>query len=142
MNCYLKHHVTAIVCLLFSFLWLSACSKTPDISESESVLPDKGPQQQERVQQQVPQKQEAMQYRELSVEEVVIAQNLLREGQLYIELSRKLRGENPEKGIEACRKVLSEYGDTEYAGQACTLLRRVPERYKQKYEITDEELGL
>lgn len=141
MNCYLKHRVAAFVCLLLSVLWLSACSKTPDSSESESVLPDKEVQQQERVQQE-PRQQKTIQYRELSLEDQIKAQNLLREGQLHIELSRKLRMEDPGKGIEACRKVLAEYGDTEYAGQAIALLRKVPERYKQDYNITDEELGL
>ena len=143
MNCYLRHHVTALVGLLFIVFWLPACSKTPDSPESESVLPDKGVQQQERVQRQEGvQKQEVTRYRELSAEDQIKAQNLLREGQLHIEVSRKLRMENPGKGIEACRKVLAEYGDTEYAEQAYALLRRVPERYKKDYNITDEELGL
>ena len=142
MNFYLKHHVTAFVCLLFIILWLSACSKSPDSPESESVLPDKVVQQQERFQQEGVRKQEVIRYRELSVEEEIKAQNLLRQGQLHIEVSRKLRKENPGKGIEACRKVLAEYGDTEYAEQAYVLLRRVPYRYKEQYNIKDEELGL
>ena len=139
---YLRHHATIFVGFLFIILWLPACSKAPDNSEPERVLPDKEPRQQERVQQQSGLKQEAVRYRELSAEDQIKAQNLLREGQLHIEVSRKLRMENPGKGIEACRRVLAEYGDTEYAEQAYTLLRRVPERYKQQYNITDEELGL
>ena len=137
MDCYAKHHVTAIVCLLFIILWLPACSKTPDSPESESVSPDKEVRQQEE-----PRNREAVRYRELSVEDQIKVQNLLRQGQLYIEVSQKLPMENPGEGIEACRKVLAEYGDTEYAEQAVALLRKVPERYKQDYNITDEELGL
>ena len=88
------------------------------------------------------QKQQEVHYRELSLEDQIKAQNLLREGQLHIEESRKIRGKNPEKGIVACRKVLAEYGDTEFAEQARELLRRVPSRYKERFNITDEELGL
>ena len=81
-------------------------------------------------------------YRQLSPEDQVRAQNLLREGHFHIEQSRKVGGKNPKVGIEACRKVLAKYGDTEYVEAARALLRRVPDRYKKDYEISDEELGL
>lgn len=75
-------------------------------------------------------------------EQQVTAENLLRIGQLKIEESITLRGASPEEGIKACRQVLEKYPNTPYAKQAQELLRRVPERYKQEYNITDEELGL
>ena len=143
MNCcYSKYHAVVFACLLLAISCLSACSKTPDSPEPESVSPDKENRQQERVQLQEPRQQKTIRYRELSIEDQIIAQNLLRQGQLYIEISQKLPMEDPGEGIEACRKILAEYGDTEYAEQAITLLRKVPERYKKDYEITDEELGL
>ncbi|MCE5185518.1 MAG: hypothetical protein LLF76_05275 [Planctomycetaceae bacterium] len=72
----------------------------------------------------------------------VEAENLLRMGQLKIEESVKIRGSNPRDGIEACRQVLARYPNTPYATQAQMLLRRVPQRYKEEYKITDKELGL
>lgn len=86
-------------------------------------------------------KPKAAPLQELSLEDEIKAQNLLREGELHIKESRKLRGKNPGKGIEACREVLKKYPNTEFAGQARELLRIVPERYKQQYNITDKELG-
>jgi len=143
MNDCLKHQITVIVCWLFVILYLPACSKTPAGPEPDSVSSDNQVQQQKIVPpSEKPQNKEPVQYRELSVEDQIKAQNLLRQGQLYIELSKKLPMENPAEGIKACRKVLAEYGDTEYAQQAVALLRKVPQQYKKDYNITDEELGL
>lgn len=75
-------------------------------------------------------------------EQQLSAENLLRMAQLKIEESRTVRGSNPGEGIKACRQILEKYPDTPYAQQARELLRRVPARYKESYNITDEELGL
>lgn len=59
-------------------------------------------------------------------------------------LSRKSqRLITPKRGIEMCRSIIKKYPDTEYADQARTLLREnVDPRYRKRYNLTDEELGL
>ncbi|MCD6175961.1 MAG: TlpA family protein disulfide reductase [Planctomycetes bacterium] len=76
-----------------------------------------------------------------SLENQVRAENLLRSAQMHIEESRKLRMKNPKQGIEDARRVLTEFPNTEHAQKARELLRRVPDRWKKKHGITDEELG-
>lgn len=76
-----------------------------------------------------------------SLEDEIRAEKLLQSAQMHIEESRKLRMKNPKQGIEDARKVLSEFPNTEYAQKARDLLRRVPDRWKNQYNITDEELG-
>ncbi len=77
-----------------------------------------------------------------SLEDQLRADNLLRSAQMHIEESRKLRMKNPKKGIEDARQVLKEFPNTESAQQARELLRRVPSRWKERHNITDEELGV
>ena len=77
----------------------------------------------------------------LSLEDQIRAQKLLQSAQMHIEESRKLRMKNPRQGIEDARKVLELYPNTPYADQAREFLRRVPDRWKQRHNITDEELG-
>lgn len=76
-----------------------------------------------------------------TLEDQVRAEKLLQSAQMHIEESRKLRMKNPRQGIEDARKVMEEYPNTEHAQKARELLRRVPERWKQRHNITDEELG-
>lgn len=46
------------------------------------------------------------------------------------------------KGVDMCRNIMRKYPDTKYAEEARKLLRKVPERHKERYNITDEETGL
>jgi len=78
----------------------------------------------------------------LSIEDQYEAEKLLEEAAMHIEACRKIRGKSPRQGIEACREVLEKYPNTPYADKARDWLRRVPERYREDYEITDEELGV
>jgi hypothetical protein len=68
------------------------------------------------------------------------AQKLLQLAEMKIEQSRKVRGSNPRDGIIAARKVIEKYPNTPEAQKAKELLRRVPDRYKNQYNITEEEL--
>lgn len=68
------------------------------------------------------------------------ANRLLNTAELEIGKGLKLRS-NPGKGIEACREILVQFPNTQYAQRARELLRKVPERYKKMNNITDEELG-
>ncbi len=76
------------------------------------------------------------------VQAEVEAGKLLNIAKIEIEESIKITGSNPKEGIDACRKVLEKYPNTPFAEQARALLRRVPDRYKERFNITDEELGL
>jgi hypothetical protein len=44
--------------------------------------------------------------------------------------------------IDYCRMILERSPNSSVAGKARTLLREMPDRDKQKYNITDEEMGL
>lgn len=46
------------------------------------------------------------------------------------------------QGIELCRKVIRTYPNTKYADQGRQLLRKIPERYRERYNVTNEEMGL
>lgn len=74
------------------------------------------------------------------LEDEVRAEKLLQLAEIEIGKSLKLRN-NPVKGIEACRKVLTEFPNTQYAQQAREWLRKIPERYQKMNNITKEELG-
>ncbi|MFH1613750.1 MAG: hypothetical protein ABIG61_01520 [Planctomycetota bacterium] len=49
---------------------------------------------------------------------------------------------NYRKMVDLCRTILREYPDSPYAEKARQLLREMPPRYRQMYNITDEELGI
>ncbi|MHC4232601.1 MAG: hypothetical protein ACYSTW_08380 [Planctomycetota bacterium] len=76
-----------------------------------------------------------------SLEDQIRAEKLLQSAEMHIEESRKLRMKNPKQGIEDARKVMQQFPNTEHAEKARDLLRRVPDRWKQQHNITDEELG-
>ena len=46
------------------------------------------------------------------------------------------------QGIELCREVIKSYPNTKYADQGRQLLRKVPETYRKRYNVTNEEMGL
>lgn len=45
-------------------------------------------------------------------------------------------------GVDNCRTLIRDYSHTEYADKARELLRQLPDRDKERYKITDEEMGL
>jgi hypothetical protein len=78
--------------------------------------------------------------KEMDFVDEVAAGRLLEHAKTFIRLSR--RGTTPKKGIEMCRDIFAKYPNTKYSEQARMLLREVPERYRKRYKVTDEELGL
>ena len=44
--------------------------------------------------------------------------------------------------VDFCREIIQKWPDSAEAAKARVLLRRVPERYRRQYNITDEEIGL
>lgn len=74
---------------------------------------------------------------EMTLEDQVAADKLLALAQMEIEACRKIRGKSPVQGVDACKEVLEKYPGTTYAEQAREQLRRVPQRYWEKYGIAD-----
>ncbi len=60
---------------------------------------------------------------------------------LFMKLAKK-RGLTYTQGVDFCRQLMKKYPGTSYAQQARELLRQVPENQRQRYGITDQELGL
>ncbi len=44
--------------------------------------------------------------------------------------------------VDFCRQIIQRWPDSPEAAKARVLLRRIPERYRRQYNITDEEMGL
>ncbi|MHC4637779.1 MAG: tetratricopeptide repeat protein [Planctomycetota bacterium] len=51
-------------------------------------------------------------------------------------------GMSYKNAIEMCREIIKKFPKTEYAGKARELLRKVPERHRKMWNVTDEEMGL
>ncbi|MHC4461706.1 MAG: hypothetical protein ACYS6W_02995 [Planctomycetota bacterium] len=43
--------------------------------------------------------------------------------------------------VDFCRQIIQRWPDSAEAAKARVLLRRIPERYRSQYNITDEEMG-
>jgi hypothetical protein len=82
------------------------------------------------------------QYRELSEEEQIRAEQLLGPTRdLFMKTGRK-HITTYKNGVEMCRKIMRDFPETKYAHEAQILLRQVPENKREQYGITDQELGL
>jgi len=46
------------------------------------------------------------------------------------------------KMVDTCREIITRYPETSFAPKARTLLRRLPERHRKLYNVTDEEMGI
>jgi flagellar basal body-associated protein FliL len=44
--------------------------------------------------------------------------------------------------VDFCRQIIQRWPDSAEAAKARVLLRRIPERYRKQYNITDEEMGI
>lgn len=77
---------------------------------------------------------------EMSPADEFQADKLLKNAVMLIDMGSRYT--TPKRGIEMCRQIIKDYPDTTYANEARLLLRKVPERYHKRYNITSEELGL
>ena len=75
-----------------------------------------------------------------SIEEMEAAR-LYQLAETQFKIGSKL-GMTYKKSVDACREILAKYPDTTYASKARELLRRIPQRYRSTYNITNEEMGL
>ena len=44
--------------------------------------------------------------------------------------------------VDTCRQMIGKFDGSEYAFKAKRMLADIPERYRQRYKITDKEMGL
>ena len=51
-------------------------------------------------------------------------------------------GMSYKNAIDPCREIIKRFPKTEYADKARELLRKIPERHRQMWNVTDEEMGL
>lgn len=70
------------------------------------------------------------------------AQKDLEYARTLFKIGNRMQYHTYAKPIELCRKIIADYPDKKYADEARILLRQVPERFRDRYNITDEELGL
>lgn len=71
------------------------------------------------------------------------AEKLLENAKMFFRIgSRMIASKSYGQPIRMCRMVIKDYPNTKYADKARLLMRQVPQRYRKRYRITDEELGL
>ncbi|HUT28600.1 MAG TPA: hypothetical protein VMX13_02325 [Sedimentisphaerales bacterium] len=81
------------------------------------------------------------QFKELSIEDKVQAEKLF-EMALFHEKQGRLPGMSYKKMVDYCREIIQRWPDSEYAFKAKRMLRHMPERYRERYNITEEEIDL
>jgi hypothetical protein len=116
---------------------------TPQTNTVEQTPPIQTPKHVPPPQQVTPPTTQKAAPQELAPEDDFQAQKLLgaaRDLFLAKKIGRLL---TPKRGIEMCRRIMKDYPNTKYADEARSLLREnVAPRYRKRYKITDEELGL
>lgn len=71
------------------------------------------------------------------------AEKLIENARAFIKISNVMvQGRSYKKPIDICRQIIKNYPNTKYENQARILMRNVPKRYRKRYRITDEELGI
>jgi len=70
------------------------------------------------------------------------AEQLLSTATQFFKIGNRLQFHTYAKPIEMCRTVMKDYPNTKYATQAQVLLRQTPERFRARFNLTDQELGL
>ena len=80
-------------------------------------------------------------FKELSPEDEVRAQKLFEMAITHRKMGR-LPGLQFKKMVDYCREIIEKYPDSVYAFRARRMLRDIPRRYRERYNITDEEMGL
>jgi hypothetical protein len=83
----------------------------------------------------------AADFKELSDEERVDAEKLFEMAMFH-----RKQGRLPGMGsyklmVDYCRQIIQRYPDTEYAFKARRMLGDLPARFRQQYNITDEEIN-
>lgn len=81
------------------------------------------------------------QFRELSEIEGIDAERLFNVALQHRKIGR-LPGTGFKVMVDCCRQILEKYPDSVYAFKAKRMLRDMPERFRARYKITEEEIDL
>ncbi len=85
--------------------------------------------------------QPTQQFRELTEEEQVEAERLL-EWAIQSRKMGRLPAISYKQTIDACRQIVENFPDTEYEFKAKRILADIPEQYRRRYNITEDEIDL
>lgn len=80
-------------------------------------------------------------FRELSEIERIDAERLFEVAIQHRKMGR-LRGIGLKTMVDCCRQIIQKYPDSIYAFRAKRMLADIPERFRSRYHITDEEINL
>ncbi len=81
------------------------------------------------------------QFRELSEIENIDAERLFNVAIQHRKMGR-LQGIGLRTMVDCCRQIIEKYPDSEYAFKAKRMLADIPERFRPRYNITEEEIDL
>ncbi len=81
------------------------------------------------------------QFVELTIEEEYQAQKLFENALAQRKMGR-LPIMNYKPMIDLCRQIIDQFPGSEYAAKARRMLADIPEEYRKRYGVTDEEAGL
>lgn len=81
------------------------------------------------------------QFRELSEMERIDAERLFNVAIQHRKMGR-IKGIGLRTMVDCCRQILEKYPDSEYAFKAKRMLADIPERFRPRYNITEEEIDL
>ena len=81
------------------------------------------------------------QFRELSEIESIDAEKLFETAVQFRKIGR-LPGPRYKTMVDCCRQIIQKYPGSEYAFKARRMLADIPEHYRERYKITDEEIDL
>ncbi len=75
------------------------------------------------------------------LEQNVQAQRLYQMAEAEFKIARKPLM-TPKRCVDYCREIIRKWPNSAEAAKARVLLRKLPERYRKMYNITDEEMGI
>ena len=81
------------------------------------------------------------QFRELSETENIDAEQLFNNAIQFRKIGR-LPGPRYKVMVDACRLIIQKYPGSEWAWKARRMLADIPEHYRSRYKITEEEIDL
>jgi hypothetical protein len=81
------------------------------------------------------------QFEELPMEQQVQAEKLF-EMALFHSKQARLPGMTYKKMVDYCREIIQRWPESEYAFKAKRMLRHMPERHRETYDIAEEEIDL
>jgi len=80
-------------------------------------------------------------FKELSEEEKVDAEKLFEMALFHRKQARLPGMASYKQMVDYCRQIIQKYPDSEYAFKARRMLGDIPDRFRQRYNITDEEIN-